>query len=553
MRRALCMLALLALMALLPSAAAHGAERYDTPPLAMLDPSPLCQGCQMVLRRGYEMSQNETEMEWFGERLHDLCATMKPEHRWLCDLVADVAVKALPSLPETLYKGGFYTPQILCSVLSLCSVPCCEESGNRPSQVHLSVAGTLGDATGSMAVTWVTADEQADRTVRWGMRPDMLDRSVEASTRTYTEGGWLGAVHSGLMSNLPTSGETVFYQVGGDRSGWSPVRAFAAPARELRGPYTFLVTGDMGAERNYSGTNQDWINYASGSKDRSVAIDAVIHVGDISYADGYMERWDQQFTILEPTASIRPYMTVPGNHEFLWNFTAYRNRFAMPVEASGAAPGSLFYSFDVGCVHFVGLNSESEINTPYVSDEQVAWLKADLERFTARREAGRQSGRYGPAECSYDAPRFLVAYLHRPLYCSQDTSQGRKRCGEQASYLRDRVEPLLVQHGADLSFSGHVHAYERSRRAVGGRADERGHVHIMNGAGGNREGFADSWLDPSPDWSVNRSGEPGLGYLRVLNGTAMQWQFFHQVELGRAMREGRDPNPFDQAMIWTRG
>jgi len=33
---------------------------------------------------------------------------------------------------------------------------------------------------------------------------------------------------------------------------------------------------------------------------------------------------------MEPIAGYVPYMVSVGNHELLWNFTAYRHRFSMP-------------------------------------------------------------------------------------------------------------------------------------------------------------------------------------------------------------------------------
>ena len=48
-------------------------------------------------------------------------------------------------------------------------------------------------------------------------------------------------------------------------------------------------------------------------------IDAVIHSGDVSYADGFMQHWDTFFNKIEPIASRVPYMVTPGNHEFWYS------------------------------------------------------------------------------------------------------------------------------------------------------------------------------------------------------------------------------------------
>ena len=41
----------------------------------------------------------------------------------------------------------------------------------------------------------------------------------------------------------------------------------------------------------------------------------VLHIGDISYAVGYMSEWDRFMTQIEPVASRRAWMTGIGNHE----------------------------------------------------------------------------------------------------------------------------------------------------------------------------------------------------------------------------------------------
>lgn len=173
-------------------------------------------------------------------------------------------------------QAGFYTPAIVCSFLSACTVPCCAD--NTPSQVHLSAAGSVFDEEASMAVTWLTLDSTAERNVRWGLSPSSLDQTATADSRTYTQGGWLGAIHSAVMTNL-TRGAQIFYQVGGDRSGWSGLASFAAPSTTLQPGFGFLMTGDMGAELNYSAANQAWINFASAGKNPDIAIHTVIHIG----------------------------------------------------------------------------------------------------------------------------------------------------------------------------------------------------------------------------------------------------------------------------------
>lgn len=173
---------------------------------------------------------------------------------------------------------------------------------------------------------------------------------------------------------------------------------------------------------------------------------------------------------------------VPGNHELLFNFTSFKSRFftsglgaapapegSEPSEGTPAATSSLtsstpsgtnlYSSWDAGCVHFVGICSEDNFNGAYIGDQQLEWLTKDLEATAARRDAGaarrRAAGLSAPTECSALEPTFIVAYMHRPLYC---TNRDSSNCqGQGATYLASRVEDLFHKHAVDIVFAGHLH------------------------------------------------------------------------------------------------
>lgn len=44
-------------------------------------------------------------------------------------------------------------------------------------------------------------------------------------------------------------------------------------------------------------------------------IDFVFHIGDISYATGFLVEWENFLDIIQPVASQVSYMTAVGNHE----------------------------------------------------------------------------------------------------------------------------------------------------------------------------------------------------------------------------------------------
>jgi hypothetical protein len=229
-----------------PSIRLHEASSFDEMPLAaLLDPSQTCSTCQAVIAQAYEVSQNTSELATLLTDLQaDCAANFNGTSVLLCDLLVGAAVKELPKLPTKLYKGGYYTAAILCSVLGQCSVPCCTD--NTPTQIHLSATSGGASAFSQMVVTWVTADDTADVNVQYGVSESSLASSVTATTTSYTAGGWIGAINTATMTGLQP-GTEYFYRVGGDNSGWSNVTSFTTFAAVLPANFSFIVFGDMGS------------------------------------------------------------------------------------------------------------------------------------------------------------------------------------------------------------------------------------------------------------------------------------------------------------------
>ena len=61
-------------------------------------------------------------------------------------------------------------------------------------------------------------------------------------------------------------------------------------------------------------------------------INAILHAGDLSYADSDQQRWDQWFEMIEFLSKRMPWLVCPGNHEIETNgmtkdiFVPYQNR-----------------------------------------------------------------------------------------------------------------------------------------------------------------------------------------------------------------------------------
>lgn len=133
------------------------------------------------------------------------------------------------------------------------------------------------------------------------------------------------------------------------------------------------------------------------------------------------------------------------------NFSNYKTRFNMPGESD-----SLWYSFDLGPVHFVSFSTEVYYFFKYgfkLLTKQFEWLENDL------REANKPENR---------AQRpWIITYGHRPMYCSDDKEYD---CNEKLeTFIRQGLplvkmfglEDLFYKNGVDVEIFAHEHFYTR--------------------------------------------------------------------------------------------
>lgn len=220
--------------------------------------------------------------------------------------------------------------------------------------------------------------------------------------------------------------------------------------------------------------------------------DLVIIGGDISYAHGRSDAWDEWFQLVEPLARRVPVMVAFGNHESYCQEGAlikscareieeYMEHFHMPN-----AP-KRYYDFDWGPAHFLALDTEAYEPRDGIPSTDPAEQRA----FASRSLLGSTAN-------------WNIAFFHRPLYST--TRSGEKQSPE----AREHLAPTLEQDGVDLVLTGHAHSYERSwplrdgevtRRTSAVRQGE-GWVHVVSGGGG-RSLYPE--FGPAADWSAKRA------------------------------------------------
>lgn len=383
-----------------------------------------------------------------------------------------------------------------------------------PEQVH---ASWLGD--GQLGVTWVRPGDVA------AASQDVL--RVQAGPASFeAPAGSVAYIAPGVTVHKATLAigddgwrQGVSYLVGSEAAGWSvPATLPAWPADGE--PWRIVAYGDHGV-----GTQSN----ASALLVPTVAArqpHAVLHLGDIAYADGTPSVWDEWFRMVEPLAATTLYMATPGNHEHegyhvasgpspdqasftgsaLDAYEQYRQRFHLPGQ------GELHYSFDLGPVHVVSINSE-DLCATQPATEPVPWrvsLPCGAENQLLPLEGDRPlppnqellDWLVADLVANADAPWTLVM-LHRPVYSSGAYS------GE--SVLRESFVPVFEEHGVDLVLSGHDHNYQRSFPLRAGAPDDPGLASYPQGSspiyvvsGGAGEGYY-SLRDPAPAWTASRT------------------------------------------------
>jgi acid phosphatase type 7 len=283
----------------------------------------------------------------------------------------------------------------------------------------------------SAVIAWVSEEPDVGL-VEYGETPQLGRKGVDAQ---------VGRRHAVALPGL-SSASTYYYRVA-EADGASEVARFRTAPEGEDSRFAFAVIGDSGRGRK----NQ----LAVATLLERLEPDLILHTGDVVYPSGEERHYDRRFFV--PYGRLLkevPIFPVLGNHDLeRGNGAAYLDNFHLPRNDPRGT--GRYYSFDWGNAHFVALNSElyhgDSSGNP---EEQKAWLERDL----------------GEAHQPW-----RIAYFHRPLYSSSKHGSDER--------IREDLEPVLIRQEVDLVFSGHDHAYERTRPIYGV-------TYVLSGGGGKR-------------------------------------------------------------------
>ena len=298
----------------------------------------------------------------------------------------------------------------------------------------------MGTAT-SQTVRWRT-DLATDSRLQFGITPAALTRTVDVPAVTtehiVTISGLLPATRY-----YYSVGSTTARLAGGDSAHYF----FTAPANAASDPFRVWVLGDAGTA-GPTGVNagQTAVRDAYAAFNGTRYTNLILMLGDNAYYTGTdAEYQNAVFNMYGSFLRQSNLWSTIGNHDTAQASTVdvdslpYFGIFSFPTggEAGGLASGTeKYYSFNIGNVHFVCLDSMTSERSP--GGAMLTWLNADL-------AANRQ--------------KWTVAFWHHPPYSKGSHDSDTE---SQLVEMRRNAVPILERHGVDLVLSGHSHSYERS-------------------------------------------------------------------------------------------
>ncbi|KAL4569476.1 hypothetical protein LXL04_025114 [Taraxacum kok-saghyz] len=229
--------------------------------------------------------------------------------------------------------------------------------------------------------------------------------------------------------------------------------------------------------RRTDGSN-DYNNYQHGSLNTTKQLikdlnnyGIVFHVGDISYANGYLSQWDQFTAQIEPISSTVPYMVASGNHDRDWpDSGSFYSK-----NDSGGECGVLvetMYATDYGMFRFCIADTEHDWRK---GTEQYKFIENCLASVDRQKQP------------------WLIFLAHRVFgYSSTSFYAADGEFGEPDG--RDSLEDLWQKYKVDIAIYGHAHNYERtcpvyqnictSNENHAYKGSLNGTIHVVAGGGG---------------------------------------------------------------------
>jgi len=306
-----------------------------------------------------------------------------------------------------------FNPQIFSHDIKVESMLEISDNGFTPKGIRITAEEPPNQ---SVVISWYTESETSEPKVIYSKDSLLADNLTETATVNNVDGTY---IYNAYLPNLEAN-TTYFYQVYSNASIFRDNLNFTTAPNRTTNNLKFLLFGDSRTQREQRSelVKKVMENFSD--------IDFFIHTGDIVEDGTIQSQWDAYFDDIELLSQKILGYFIEGNHERL-NGNMYEN---IPLPSNGI--NSFYYSFNIGPVNFIGLNTERDRTV------QTSWLEAELQK----------------AEQDNDT-LWKCVYMHQPIFNS------RSNRDDLTDLISDWC-PLFEQYNVDLIFAGHNHYYERS-------------------------------------------------------------------------------------------
>ena len=356
--------------------------------------------------------------------------------RMLRSLVEDTNPAEKSDLDVTLVYDGPVEPEVT------------QDNMRLPSNIGTTFTG---DASTERSINWYTKYSLKNSDIQiaeYSENPtftDKLPKGVKVSTaselvkREYpgVDLGIIGFISYGINVNRHTAtitglkpGTKYCYRVGDAKYGWWSGTGIIETA-DNSDSFTFFHVSDE--------QSQNAVQYGTWGK----VVDTALRMfpegkffasaGDQVDYTKHFKQWQWFFNASENIKSTA-IMPAAGNHEKS-GYMLDQN-FVLPKTVDQDRESGVFYSYDYNNAHFIVLNTNNLSEDKALSDDQLAWLKADAQASDAQ---------------------WKIVVLHKALY-----SNGSHYDDKDVKAMRKQLCGLMPDLGIDIVLQGHDHVYLRT-------------------------------------------------------------------------------------------
>lgn len=239
----------------------------------------------------------------------------------------------------------------------------------------------------------------------------------------------------------------------GDGESWSEFMEFATLKDKEN--MKFIILGDTQSPSKEGLAELDKI--LNNIENNHTYSDAIIHLGDFIDDSALFQQWDYISSLFQnyPKTNSIDMINVLGNHEYMGDPEAEKAKEIFNTPSNGIEENlGGIYSVDYNDVHFSIISFTSDKK---LLERELEWLRNDINNSDKK---------------------LKVLLTHQPPYYTNPEGGNE--------LIKEMLPPVVDELGIDLVFSGHDHAYGRTKKLKNGIEDKNGTIYVVGGTTGQK-------------------------------------------------------------------